>query len=467
MGQVNGCLFIDRKEADDRSVAERIRDWAGFHQQLTLEEQRKQAARCMDCGVPFCHGGRILAGMASGCPLGNRIPEWNDLLYRGCDRQALSRLLLTNPFPEFTGRVCPAPCEAACLCGLNQEPVCIRANECTIIELGFENGWVDIPAPPSTGKRVAVVGSGPTGLSCAWRLMRLGHAVTVYERADRPGGLLMYGIPNMKLEKTVLDRRIRWMESSGIVFKTGVDVADARPLLAEYDAVALCCGARAARDLRVEGRELSGVAFALDYLTQATKSLLDGTELALDAKGKDVLVIGGGDTGTDCVATAIRQGCRSVRQLEILPKPPDTRLEGNPWPQWPRTLKTDYGQQEATVLQGEDPRLFEAGTEALLGTDGKVCAVRARIQGEVRELPAQLVLLAMGFTGPEKALPQATGLALDARGRLQSNGYATEIPGLFVAGDMRRGQSLVVWAIDEGIRAADAVNAHLSGEAKY
>ena len=293
--------------------------------------------------------------------------------------------------------------------------------------------------------------------------MRLGHAVTVYERADRPGGLLMYGIPNMKLEKTVLDRRIRWMEASGIVFKTGTEVSDARLLLSEYDAAVLCCGARAARDLSVDGRELSGVAFALDYLTQATQALLDGTAPGLDARDKDVLVIGGGDTGTDCVATAIRQGCRSVRQLEILPKPPESRPEGNPWPQWPRTFKTDYGQQEAAALQDEDPRLFEASTEALLGSDGKVCAVRARIQGEVRELPAQLVLLAMGFTGPEKALPQATGLGLDGRGRLQASGYATDIPGLFVAGDMRRGQSLVVWAIDEGIRAADALNAHLNG----
>lgn len=461
MGQVNGCLFIDRKEGGDRPVDERIQDWSGFHQHLTLEEQRKQAARCMDCGVPFCHGGRILAGMASGCPLGNRIPEWNDLLYRGCDRQALSRLLLTNPFPEFTGRVCPAPCEAACLCALNQEPVCICANERTIIELGFENGWVEIPAPPPTGKRVAVVGSGPAGLACAWRLMRLGHAVTVYERADRPGGLLMYGIPNMKLEKTVLDRRIRWMEAGGIVFQTGVEIADARALLADHDAVALCCGARAARDLSVEGRALSGVAFALDYLTQATQALLDGTAPSLDAQGKDVVVIGGGDTGTDCVATALRQGCRSVRQLEIMPKPPEARPAGNPWPQWPRTLKTDYGQQEAATLQGEDPRLFEASTEALLGSNGAVCAVRARIQGEARELPAQLVLLAMGFTGPEKVLPQATGLALDERGRLKPNGYATEIPGLFVAGDMRRGQSLVVWAIDEGMRAGDALNAYL------
>jgi glutamate synthase (NADPH/NADH) small chain len=464
MGKVNGCLSIPRAEAEDRSALARVSDWNAIHDRLPLPEQRRQAARCMDCGVPFCHGGRMLSGMASGCPLGNLIPEFNDLLYRECDRAALSRLLLTNPLPEFTGRVCPAPCEAACMCGFHQEPVTIRANECALIEAGFASGNLPPISAETQSERVAVVGSGPAGLACAIRLRQLGADVTIFEKADRPGGLLMYGIPNMKLEKEAIDRRIDWMKASGIKFNMNANVTDARELLKEYDAVALCCGAREPRDLNVGGRDLNGIAFAVDYLTQATQALLDRAQPDLSAKGKDVIILGGGDTGNDCVATAIRQGCRSVVQLEILPKPPIERQPSNPWPEWPRTLKVDYGQQEAIAAAGGDPRVYEASTEAFVGDGSSVTAVRARVQGESREFPARLVLLAMGFLGPERSLTRSMGLETDERGRLVESNYQTSIPGVFAAGDMRRGQSLVVWAIREGVEAAEAVASFLRKE---
>ena len=470
MGQVNGCLSIDRLEAADRAADIRISDWGAIHGSLTLAEQRRQAARCMDCGVPFCHGGRLLSGMASGCPLSNLIPETNDLLYRGCDRAALARLLMTNPLPEFTGRVCPAPCEAACMCAFHQEAVTIRANEHAIIEMGFANGWMPIIPPPKKERgSVAVIGSGPAGLACAITLRRMEYAVTVFEKEDRPGGLLMYGIPNMKLEKETIDRRVEWMKLSGIAFKLNAEVTDAKSLLnnngGKFDAVALCCGAREPRDLAVEGRELSGVMFAVDYLTQATRAVLGHFESSSTARGKDVVILGGGDTGNDCVATAIRQGCKSVTQLEILPRPPAERLPANPWPEWARTLKVDYGQQEAIAFEGRDPRVYEAATEAFIGEDGAVRSVRANVKGETREFPAKLVLLAMGFTGPERKLVQSLGIEADARGRVFESGYQTSIPGVFTAGDMRRGQSLVVWAIHEGKAAAAAIGQHLNKDA--
>ncbi|GHU78121.1 glutamate synthase subunit beta [Clostridia bacterium] len=459
MGLVNGCLLIDRHEADDRDAARRIQDWRAIHGALPLPEQREQAARCMDCGVPFCHGGRILNGMASGCPLGNLIPEFNDLLYRGLDEAALGRLLRTNPLPEMTGRVCPAPCEAACLCGLHQDPITIRANECSLADLGFERGWLKPITIPANRGHVAVIGSGPAGLACAIRLRQLGFSVTVYERDDKPGGLLMYGIPNMKLEKSVLNRRIDWMESSGVQFKLNTEVTDLHALTDEYNAVALCCGAREPRDLNVEGRQLEGIAFAVDYLTQATKSLNSDKDPALSASGKDVIILGGGDTGNDCVATAIRQGCKSVVQLEILPEPPTQRQPTNPWPEWARILKVDYGQQESIAIQGRDPRVYEAATEAFIGEGGSVRALRAKVKGETKEFPAQLVLLAMGFIGPERKLTQSLGLTTDERGRLAANGYSSNLPNVYVAGDMRRGQSLVVWAIREGVEVAEGIAA--------
>ncbi|MDR1600443.1 MAG: glutamate synthase subunit beta [Oscillospiraceae bacterium] len=457
MGRLNGCLIYDRREADDRAATDRARDWRDIHGSLTLDEQREQAARCMDCGVPFCHGGRALNGMASGCPLGNLIPEFNDLLYRRLDRAALGRLSLTNPLPEMTGRVCPAPCEAACLCGLNQESVTIRANERCLAEMGFGNGW--LKRIENNGRRgnIAVVGSGPAGLACVIRLRQLGFSVTVFERDDRPGGLMMYGIPNMKLEKDVIERRTAWMEGSGVRFMLNTEVTDVDALSGEFGAVALCCGAREPRGLSVEGSGLDGVAFAVEYLKQATKAVISGVAPRLDASGKDVVILGGGDTGNDCAATAIRQGCRSVTQLEILKEPPRSREQSNPWPEWPRVLKVDYGHEEAIALQGCDPRVYEAATEAFIGDGGKVSAVRARVRGEAREFPAGLALLAMGFVGAERGLVRAMGLETDERGRLRTRGYESNLRNVFVAGDMRRGQSLVVWAIREGVEAAEAI----------
>ncbi|MDR0397525.1 MAG: glutamate synthase subunit beta [Oscillospiraceae bacterium] len=459
MGRLNGRLIYERREAGDRDAALRARDWRAIHGALPLPEQREQAARCMDCGVPFCHGGRTLSGMASGCPLGNLVPEFNDLLYRGLDQAALGRLLLTNPLPEMTGRVCPAPCEAACLCGFNQTPVTIRANEYCLAEMGFDNGWMKRIANAGERGQAAVVGSGPAGLACAIRLRQLGYSATVFERADRPGGLLTYGIPNMKLEKGIISRRVSWMEDSGVRFVLNAEVTDIDALSREYDAVALCCGAREPRALDTEGSGLDGIAFAVDYLEQAAKAVLDGARPRLDASGKDVVILGGGDTGNDCAATAIRQGCKSVTQLEIMPAPPKSRQSSNPWPEWPRVLRVDYGHEESLALFGRDPRVYEAATEAFIGDGNAVRAVRARVKGESREFPARLVLLAMGFIGAERRVTRAMGLDIDGRGRLSTRGYATNLRNVYAAGDMRRGQSLVVWAIREGVEAAEAVAA--------
>jgi glutamate synthase (NADPH/NADH) small chain len=487
MGKPTGFMEYPREKAHVRDPLVRIRDWSEAHPPYAEETLREQGARCMDCGVPFCHTGRLIAGMASGCPVNNLIPEWNDLVYRGQWREASIRLHKTNNFPEFTGRVCPAPCEGSCTLGINEPPVTIKTIECAIVDRAFEEGWVR-PEPPlaRTGKRVAVVGSGPAGLAAAAQLNRAGHQVTVYERADRPGGLLMYGIPNMKLDKGLVDRRLRLLTEEGVVFVTGVEVGKDLPasrLTTDFDAAVICAGATAARDLHIEGRGLAGIHLAMDFLTANTKSLLDSRHADgkfISAKDKRVVVIGGGDTGTDCVGTAIRHGARSVVQLEIMPRPPDERAADNPWPQWPKVYKLDYGQEEAKALWGEDPRQYAvttkrfcgdadgnvtelhlAGIEWLRGEGGKPLGPR-ELEGTERVVPADLVLLALGFTGPERTVPGALGLKLDERGNVWTDdAKMTSVPGVFAAGDCRRGQSLVVWAIQEGRRAAREVDKYL------
>jgi glutamate synthase (NADPH/NADH) small chain len=445
----------------------------------------------MDCGTPFCHTGMLLNGMASGCPINNLIPEWNDLIYRGLWRQAIERLLKTNNFPEFTGRVCPAPCEGSCTVGMNDPQVTIKNNECSIIDRAFEEGWIK-PQPPKvrTGKKVAVVGSGPSGLACADQLNKAGHQVTVFERADRIGGLLMYGIPNMKLDKkSVVERRVALMTAEGVEFKTNTEIGkdiSAEKLRDEYDAVVLCGGATAPRDLRIDGRELKGVHFAMDFLKANTKSLLDSNHQDaqyISAKDKDVIVIGGGDTGTDCVATSIRHGCRSLVQFEILPKPPAERTAENPWPQWPRVYSMDYGQQEANAIFGGDPRTYCITTKKFEGdAEGNLKAVHTvlvewvkdengrftmkELPGSEKVWPAQLVLLALGFLGPEATVLKQLGIEQDTRtnAKAEEGKFKTNIDGVFAAGDMRRGQSLVVWAIHEGRGAAREVDRFLMGK---
>lgn len=488
MGKSTGFLEYNREVPKDREPLERIKDWQEFHLELTQEKQQLQGARCMDCGVPYCHSGIMIAGGASGCPLHNLIPEWNDMLYRGLWKEALVRLLNTNNFPEFTGRVCPAPCEGACTVGLNAPQVTIKTNECAIIDHAFKEGWIT-PKPPKnrTDKKIAVVGSGPAGLACAAELNRAGHQVTVYERADRIGGLLMYGIPNMKLDKIdVVQRRVDLMAAEGINFVTSTEVGKDYPvadLKADFDAVVLCGGATKPRDLPVEGRNLDGVDFAIDFLSANTKSLLD-SNLAdgnyTSAKDKHVVIIGGGDTGTDCVATSIRHGCKSVRQLEIMPKPPATRAANNPWPEWPKTYKLDYGQEEAVALYGSDPRQYCTTTKKIVGdANGHVKAVHTveiewladeagrmtmkEIPGTEKVLPADLVLLAMGFLGPDDLLVDQLGLERDGRSNVKADYgvYQTNVDNIFAAGDIRRGQSLVVWAINEGREAAQACHHYL------
>ncbi len=473
MAKPTGFLEYKRAMPLNRAPEERIYDWREFQGRLTETEKRRQGARCMDCGIPFCHTGIILNGAVSGCPLNNLIPEWNELIYRGLWREALQRLLLTNDFPEFTGKVCPAPCEGSCTLGLNEDPVTIKMNELAIIEKAFEEGWIK-PEPPlkRTGKNVAIVGSGPSGLACARQLNRAGHRVTVYERSDRPGGLLMYGIPNMKLEKNNVLRRIKLLEKEGISFKVNWEVGrdvTAEKLLSAYDALVLCGGAAKPRDLPVEGRELKGIHFAVDFLRANTKSLLDSghrDEAYSSAAGKDVVVIGGGDTGTDCVATSIRHGCSSICQFEIMPSQSEKRTDNNPWPEWPRIHKKDYGHEEAKRKFGRDPRIFSIRTLKFVGDErGTVKEILTvdvawekdasgsfkpkDIPGTERSWPAGLVLLSMGFLGSEPVLFEALGL--DPR---EASGKACPLEGVFVAGDMRRGQSLVVWAIHEGRTAA-------------
>ena len=489
MGKPTGFIEYLRETPLDRSPSERVRDWKEFHHPLDEKSLRNQAARCMDCGVPFCHTGKAMSGGASGCPVNNLIPEWNDLVYRGLWREALERLHRTNNFPEFTGRVCPAPCEGSCVLGINAPSVSIKNIENSIIERGFEEGWV-VPEPPKTrtGRKVAVVGSGPAGLAAAQQLNRAGHSVTVLERADRPGGLLMYGIPNMKLDKhEVVMRRIHQLEQEGIRFVYNAEVGDnyeAQMMRRDFDAVVLCTGATVPRDLPVEGRSLQGVHFAMDYLTDATQALLGkGPKSAvIEAKGLDVVVIGGGDTGTDCVGSAMRQGCRTLTQFEIMSKPPTERAADNPWPEWPRVYKTDYGQEEAAARFGRDPRAYLTTVKRLVGDeagrvkelvtvevgweiDAQGRSVPVEQPGTERRQPAQLVLLAMGFTGTEESLPLDLGIELDERRNIRADtvSYTTSVPGVFAAGDCRRGQSLVVWAIAEGRGAARECDRWLMG----
>jgi glutamate synthase (NADPH/NADH) small chain len=490
MGKPTGFLEYTRELPADNDPVQRIRHWNEFHGHFADAELQQQAARCMDCGVPFCHTGKIINGAASGCPINNLIPEWNDLIYKGQWQDALHRLHKTNNFPEFTGRVCPAPCEGSCVLGISQPPVTIKNIEVSIIDRGFDEGWV-VAEPPAkrTGKKVAVVGSGPAGLACAAQLNKAGHHVTVFERADRIGGLLMYGIPNMKLEKSIVERRLRLMEGEGIRFVTSTEVGKNYPteqLRSEFDAVVLTGGATHARNLEVEGRNLTGVHYAMEFLHANTKSLMDSAHHNgeyISAKDKDVIVIGGGDTGTDCVGTSLRHGCRSLTQFEILPKPPETRAANNPWPEWPKVYRMDYGQEEAAAVFGDDPRVYSILTKKIVGDEqghvkelhtvgiewGKGADGRFGMQeiaGTARVWPAQLVLLAMGFLGPEKdGLLAQLGVELDARGNVKiDENYATSVPRVFAAGDMSRGQSLVVWAIHDGRAAARGVDLHLMGE---
>ncbi len=487
MGKPTGFLDYAREPMHDRPPLERIRDWSEMHLGAAEQTLREQGGRCMDCGVPFCHTGKLLGGMASGCPVNNLIPEWNDLVWNGQWEEAWIRLAKTNNFPEFTGRVCPAPCEGSCTVAIDLPAVNIKMLEEAIADRAFAEGWV-VPNPPTvrTGKRVAVVGSGPAGLAAAAQLNKAGHEVTVFERADRIGGLLMYGIPNMKLDKRLVDRRVKLLAEEGVKFLTRTEIGkdvSGDALLRDYDAVVLCGGATHARDLPVDGRSLFGILPAMEFLTANTQSLLDSQHADgkyISAKDKHVVVVGGGDTGTDCVGTALRHGARTLTQLEILPRPPDARMPDNPWPQWPKTYRLDYGQEEAKALWGKDPRVYGVMTKRFMGD--KERNVRELLYVEVewvkgpdgrfgpRELPgsetvipADLVLLAMGFTGPEKPMLQQLGVKIDERGNVWTDPTRmTSVPGVFAAGDMSRGQSLVVWAIREGRSAAQHVDRYLS-----
>ena len=490
MGKPTGFLEYERKEAKAVSPKERIKNFNEFHTPLTREEQQRQGARCMDCGVPFCQFGMNIKGMTSGCPLNNLVPEWNDLVYHGNWEQAYLRLHKTSNFPEFTCRVCPALCEKACTCGLNGEPVSTKANEMAIIEYAYANGLAG-PKPPKTrtGKKVAVVGSGPAGLAVADQLNMRGHLVTVFERHDRIGGLLRYGIPNMKLEKQIIDRKLAVMEAEGVTFVTNADIgkdAKSKKLLEGVDAVVLACGASHPRDIQAPGRDAAGIYFAVDFLTSTTKSLLDnglkeGTFIS--AKGKDVIVIGGGDTGNDCVGTCIRHGCKSITQLEMMPKAPDERAENNPWPQWPMVCKTDYGQEEAIAVFGHDPRIYTTTVKefikdkkgnltkvVLTSLESQVDEKTGRrmmvpVEGSEREIQADLVLIAAGFLGSQSYVADAFGVQLNARTNVDTEpgSYRTSVDKVFTAGDMHRGQSLVVWAIREGREVARAVDKSLMG----
>lgn len=490
MGKPTGFLDYARKNNEGSGPLDRIRNYNEFHTPMPPEERRKQAARCMDCGVPFCQNGQPIMGMVSGCPLNNLIPEWNDLIYTGEFEAAAHRLLITNNFPEFTSRVCPALCEAACTCGLNGNPVSVKENENFIIENAFSSGLIKPNSPQvRTGKKVAVVGSGPSGLACAAQLNMRGHSVTVYEKDDRPGGLLMYGIPNMKLEKKIIDRRIELMKAEGISFVLNADIGanvEANKLLDEYDAVVLCCGAGNPRDINTPGRDAQGIYFAVDFLKTATKSLLD-SKLEdgdyISARGKNVVIIGGGDTGNDCVGTSIRQGCASVIQLEMMPKLPESRAENNPWPEWPRVCKTDYGQQEAIAVFGSDPRQYQTTVKEFVKDDNGnlkgVVTIRLEfeydedagrnvikeVEGSEQYIDAELVLIAAGFLGPKRYIAEAFGVETDNRSNVatEKGKYATNVEKVFTAGDMHRGQSLVVWAISEGRDAAAEVDEYLMG----
>ncbi len=481
MGKPTGFKEFPRQIVPYRLPLVRLQDYGEIFTEPDEDHLRTQGARCMDCGVPFCQS-------ATGCPIDNLIPEWNDLVFQGRWREALDRLHKTNNFPEFTGRTCPAPCEGACVLGITDPPVTIKNIENAIIDRGFAEGWVTARPPATrTGKRVAIVGSGPAGLAAAAQLNQVGHQVTVYERSDRIGGLLMYGIPNMKLDKQVVERRLSLLREEGVEFITGADVGrtvDPQQLLAENDALLLATGATQARDLPIPGRQLKGIHFAMEFLTANTKSLLD-SQLSngnfISAKDKDVIVIGGGDTGTDCIGTSMRHGCRSLVNFELLPQAPRQRAADNPWPEWPKVWRVDYGHEEVTAKFGNDPRQYcILSKEFLDDGQGRVAGIRTvqvewtqqdgrwnmrEIEGSERQWPADLVLLAMGFLGPEHYLAEKLGLELDPRSNYKAahGPFATSIPKVCAAGDCRRGQSLVVWAINEGRGAARAVDTFLQG----
>ncbi|MFC9777622.1 glutamate synthase subunit beta [Paenibacillus chitinolyticus] len=489
MGKPTGFIEFQRELPAERAPLQRIQDWKEFYNKNSEEKLQVQGARCMDCGIPYCHTGKIIAGSTTGCPVNNLIPEWNDLVYRGQWREALDRLHKTNNFPEFTGRVCPAPCEGSCTVGLIDSPVTIKDIEKTIVDRGFEEGWI-VPEPPKTrtGKKVAVIGSGPTGLAAAAQLNKAGHTVTVYERDDRIGGLLTYGIPNMKLEKHLVQRRVDLLAAEGVNFVTNAEIGKNVPvdqLKEEFDAVILAIGATRPRELDIKGRELKGIYPAMEFLHKNTKSLLD-SNLAdgeyINAEGKDVIVIGGGDTGTDCVATSVRHKAKSVVQFQYREKPPETRAVSNPWPEWPKVYKLEYGHEEAKAVHGKDPREYLTLSENFVGDENgnltglKTVKVRWRsddqgrlvpeeVEGSEKVYPAQLVFLAMGFAGPEQSLLDQLGIERDVRSnaKAQYGKYKTNVEGIFAAGDVRRGQSLVVWAINEGREAAREVDRFLMG----
>jgi glutamate synthase (NADPH/NADH) small chain len=480
MGKITGFLEIERQDRGYDKPDARKANYREFIKPLPYGEVGKQAARCMDCGIPFCH---------TGCPVNNLIPDWNNLVYQGQWRAALETLHSTNNFPEFTGRVCPAPCEASCTLNIQDNPVTIKTVECQIVDRGWEEGWIEPSAPvKKTGKKIAVVGSGPAGLAAAQQLARAGHSVTLFEKSDRIGGLLRYGIPDFKLEKRHIDRRLLQMQAEGVEFRTGVDVGVAHPvsaLLAGYDAVVMACGAESPRDLRVEGRDLEGIHFAMDYLTQQNRRVAGDDESTaaprgtLSAEGKHVVVIGGGDTGSDCIGTANRQGALSVVQLEILPKPPEKENKALTWPDWPLKLRTSSSQEEGCE------RDWSVLTRRAVGKDGKIQALECvrvewklgdggrmdlvELPGSTFQINCDLVLLAMGFVGPRKAgLVEQAGVELDARGNVKASmeDYKTSTPKIFSCGDMRRGQSLVVWAIREGRQCAHAVDEFLMGSSE-
>ena len=490
MGKPTGFMEYKREVSKEQDPKKRIKHFNEFHEHLSREKQSLQGARCMECGVPFCQAGMMICGMASGCPLHNLIPEWNDLVYTGNWEQAYNRLKKTNNFPEFTSRVCPALCEAACTCGLNGDPVATKENEYAIIENAYEQGYA-APKPPKvrTGKKIAVIGSGPSGLAAADQLNKRGHSVTVFERSDRIGGLLMYGIPNMKLEKQIVERKQKIMEEEGVTFVTGADVGKdvkADKLLRDFDRVVLACGASNPRDINAPGRDAKGIYFAVDFLKANTKSLLDSNfedKQYVDTKDRHVVIIGGGDTGNDCVGTSIRHGAKSVTQIEMMPKAPDKRAENNPWPEWPKICKTDYGQQEAIAVYGQDPRIYEATVkEFIKDKSGSLKAVKIvklswekdeatgrmsmkEVPGSEQVLDADIVLIAAGFLGAQEYVAKAFGVELNERTNVktESGAYQTNKDNVFVTGDMHRGQSLVVWAIREGREAARAVDESLMG----
>lgn len=488
MGKPTGFMEYDREETIAVEPKERIKNFNEFHIPLSKEKRREQGARCMDCGVPFCQSGMELMGMTSGCPLHNLVPEWNDLVYEDNLKRAYERLIKTNNFPEFTSRVCPALCEKACTCGLNGSPVSVRENENSIIENAYEKGYAKARPPKvRTDKKIAVIGSGPAGLAAADQLNKRGHSVTVYERDDRVGGLLMYGIPNMKLDKSVIERKIEVMKAEGVVFRTGVNVGvdvKADELKKEFDRVILTCGASNPRNINAPGRDAKGIYFAVDYLKRVTKHLRNPQYTDyINAKDKNVLVIGGGDTGNDCVGSSIRQGAKSVVQLEMMPKPPVCRLASNPWPEWPKILKTDYGQQEAIAVFGSDPRIYETTVkEFIKDNKGDLKQVKivklnwqkdektgrmqmSEIPGSEQILDVDLVFIAAGFLGAEEYVTKEFAVKCTDRTNVQTKQgeYSTSQKGIFTAGDMHRGQSLVVWAIREGREAAREVDKDLMG----